>query len=107
MSEANTGKRPSTPITVRVIYDSKPKPKAGERRVTKKHGLQIRVQEMATNWNGVPVGRIVRAGKPVFYWCRPQDLPKWDRHWLSEEEMQKHFPTNGYPAGYMQQRGAA
>ena len=107
MSETNTVERPVMPITVRVTYASKPKPKAGERRRTNKHGLQIRVQAMATNWNGEPIGRVVRAGRPVFDWCKPSDLQPWDRHWLTGEEMDKYFPVDQYPAGYMQQRGAA
>lgn len=37
----NTIKQPVVPVNVRVVYASKPKPKAGERRITKKHGLQI------------------------------------------------------------------
>ena len=54
------------PLVVRVSYrSSKPKPKAGDRRVTKKHGLQIRVQCMARDFTGgKPLGRIVSGGPP-------------------------------------------
>lgn len=81
-------------------------PQAGDRRVTKKHGLQIRVQVRAKDWKGQPFGFLVRSGRPVFEWCAPQDLASWDRHHLTPEEKAKHFPPER-EAGYMQMRGAA
>lgn len=64
----------------------KTKPKAGDRRETKTHGLQIRVQGMARKPNGEPIGRLVSNGKPVLYWRRPGELDPWDYHHLSAEE---------------------
>jgi hypothetical protein len=59
------------------------KPKAGDTRVTKKHGLQIRVQCMARDWaTGEPIGRMVRNGRPVFDWRKPVELDPWDQHLL-------------------------
>ena len=65
---------------------SKTAPKAGDRRVTKKHGLQIRVQCMARDWQGKPIGRIVSNGRPVFDWRKPIELDRWDQHLLTEQE---------------------
>lgn len=84
----------------------RPTPNAGDRRTTKKHGLQIRVHARARDWNGRPFGFLVRSGRAVYEWRSPQDLEPWDRHFLSEEERQRHFPPEREP-GYMQQRGAA
>lgn len=82
--------RGARPHVVRVRYytgSSKPKPKAGDRRTTKMHGLQIRVQCMARDFRtGAPIGRIVRAGRPVFDWRKPIELDPWDYHLLTEAE---------------------
>lgn len=76
------------------IVSSKPtpKPKAGDRRTTKTHGLQIRVQCMARDWSGQPIGRIVRAGRPVFDWRKPIELDPWDHHHLTADELAKVTP---------------
>lgn len=92
--------------SVRYMPASKPKPRAGDRRVTKKHGLQIRVQCRATDWSGAPIGLLMNRGRPVFEWREPQHLAKWDRYLLTPEEMARYFPPER-EAGYMQQRGAA
>ena len=60
------------------------KPKAGDTRVTKKHGLQIRVQCMARTMTGEPIGRMVRNGRPVFDWRKPVELDPWDQHLLKD-----------------------
>ena len=93
------------------FYTSAPakrKPQAGDRRFTKKHGLQIRVQDMAMGFggSGKPIGRVVNGGRPVFSWVEPQRLAAWDRHHLTPDELAKHFPPEREP-GYMQGRGAA
>ena len=85
---------------------SKPKPRAGDRRVTKKHGLRIRVQSMARHADGTPIGRIVSGSRPVFSWVKPQHLATWDRYLLAPDEIAEYFPPEREP-GYMQQRGAA
>lgn len=81
---------PARPHVVSVRYftgSSKPKPKAGDRRTTKKHGLQIRVQCMARDWmTGKPIGRMVSNGRPVFDWRKPLELDPWDYHHLTAEE---------------------
>lgn len=99
----------AAPCVTRVRYFSTPTrraPQAGDRRVTKKHGLQIRIHVRAKDWQGRPFGFLVRGGRPVYEWCEPQHLPAWDRHFLSPEEKAKHFPPEREP-GYMQGRGAA
>lgn len=58
-------------------WTSKPrkKPKAGDRRVTKKHGLQIRVHQRSN-------GCLVMGGGHRYYlyeWCKPEDLSDWDK----------------------------
>ncbi len=86
---------PVRPHAVLVRYytgASKPKPKAGDRRTTKTHGLQIRVQCMARDFRtGAPIGRIVRNGRPVFDWRKPLELDPWDYHHLTEAE-RAHLP---------------
>jgi hypothetical protein len=80
----------SKPISVRYFTSPakpKPKPKAGDRRTTKKHGLQIRVQCMARDWQGKPIGRIVNNGRPMFDWRKPAELDPWDHHHLTREEL--------------------
>lgn len=62
------------------------KPQAGDRRTTKKHGLQIRVQCMARSINGKPMGRMVSGSRPVFAWRKPVELDEWDLHHLTQPE---------------------
>lgn len=82
--------RPVRPHVVRVRYytgSSKPAPKAGDRRTTQKHGLQICVQCMARDFTtGRPLGRLVLNGRPVFGWRKPLELDPWDYHHLTEVE---------------------
>lgn len=92
-------------ITI-ICKPQRPKPKAGDRRVTKAHGLQIRVHDMAVGPRGSPIGRTFRQGRPCFTWMSPSDLATWDRHHLTPDERQKFFPPER-EAGYMQMRGAA
>lgn len=96
-------------MRIHILKPQKRRPQAGDRRITKKHGLEIRVQDMATGFGagvGRPIGRVVRAGRPVFSWVKPQNLAPWDRHHLTDEERAKYFPPER-ELGYMQQRGAA
>lgn len=94
-------------MRIHILKPQKRRPRAGDRRVTKKHGLQIRVQDMATGFgNGRPIGRMVSNGRPMFSWVKPEHLAPWDRHHLTDEERAKFFPPEREP-GYMQQRGAA
>lgn len=92
--------------SVRYYGPAKRKPQEGDRRVTKAHGLQIRIHARAKDFKGQPFGLLMRSGRPVFEWCEPQHLPKWDRHHLTPEERRRYFPPEREP-GYMQQRGAA
>lgn len=80
-------------------------PKAGDRRVTKAHGLQIRVHIRARDTRGNPMGMVCSNGRPLFDWCKPQHLAPWDRHYLSPDELAEYFPPEREP-GYMQMRGA-
>lgn len=79
---------PVTSITYRSGPAPRAKPKACDRRVTKKHGLQIRVQSMARSFsiNPTPIGRLFSNGRPVFEWRKPEELEVWDRHHLTAEE---------------------
>lgn len=94
-------------MRIHILKPQKPRPKAGDRRVTKKHGLEIRVQDMATHpCSGRPLGRMVSGSRPMFSWRKPEHLAPWDRHLLTDEERAKYFPPER-EAGYMQQRGTA
>lgn len=103
------------PVITSVRYYStkrRPKPKAGDRRVTKKHGLQIRVWDVATNWRGDVIGHRVSNGRPCYSWVCPKDLRTSDRWYLTPEERAHYFPNEYAPGvvhgcGHMQQRGAA
>ena len=77
-----------------ITAPKRPCPRAGDRRITKKHGLQIRVQDMAMGYgnNPRPIGRVVSNGRPVFSWVKPERLEPWDRHHLTAEELVKYFP---------------
>lgn len=83
---ANKGARPAPVITdVKITVTTGKskafkKPAVGDVRFTKKHGIEIRVQDMATN-NGVPIGRVVSGGRPCLSWCKPEYLRDWDK-WL-------------------------
>lgn len=73
--------------SIRYFYTSGDKrSQVGDRRVTKKHGLQIRIHVRAKDWQGKPIGYLVRSGRPVLEWCAPKDLPVWDQHLLTPEE---------------------
>lgn len=92
--------------SIRFFKQSKRKPKAGDRRITKKHGLQIRIHDRARDHDGKPWASLMSNGRPVFSWCKPEHLASWDQHYLSFEEKAKYFPEED-KIGYMQQRGAA
>lgn len=64
------------------------KPKAGDRRTTKAHGLQIRV------WLRAPCGAMrVSNGRPCFDWVKPADLAPEDRHYLTTDERKEPWAT--------------
>lgn len=99
-------------VTIRITTaPARKRPKAGDRRVTKKHGLQIRVHDMACvpgSWPRAARGRLYNNGRPCFTWVCPQDLEPWDRHHLTPEELAEYFPPGPpHGCGHMQGRGAA
>jgi hypothetical protein len=70
----------------------RPKPRDGDRRTTKKHGVQLRTLTRALDQRGQPIGFLVSNGRPVFSWTCLCDLKPWDRHWLTAEERATYFP---------------
>lgn len=58
------------------------KPAVGDVRFTKKHGIEVRVQDMATR-NGQPIGRGVSGSRPCMSWCKPEHLREWDKDMLN------------------------
>lgn len=66
---------------------SRPRPRAGDTRRTKRHGLQIRVQCMGRDMAGRPIGRLVSNGRPVYGWRKPSELDTWDQHLLQRPEI--------------------
>lgn len=56
-------------------------PRTGDRRTTKKHGLQIRIPERI---NGCT--HVNSRGKPYYVWVKPADLPTVYHYLLSKEE---------------------
>lgn len=73
------------------------KPRPGDRRTTKKHGLQIRTWDRATDRSGKPTSYIVSNNRPRFSWTCPKDMKPWDRHYLTPEEA-AHFFQQEVPA---------
>lgn len=90
--------QPSTPSRVTSIHFSRTpvrkKPKPGDRRTTKLHGLQIRVQVMAKDACGRPIGRVVNYGRPSFEWRKPEHLEPWDQHHLTAQEREALLPSD-------------
>lgn len=82
------------------------KPHQGDRRITKAHGLQIRVMAMVHDGMGRPIGFDCTGGRQRYEWRKPQELRPSDRYLLTHEERARYFPPEREP-GYMQQRGAA
>lgn len=82
------------------------KPRQGDRRVTKKHGEQIRVFKMVRDMQGRVIGHDCTGGRQRFEWvpiAEARAHGAW-HHWTDEERAK--YDTE-YSAGYMQQRGAA
>lgn len=65
---------------------TRPKPKAGDRRITKKHGLRIRVPEIH---NGM---HVYSGSRPCYAWCKPADLPRFYQRYLTTDELAAYFP---------------
>lgn len=77
-----------TRITIAITTAaSRPRPQEGDTRRTKRHGLQIRVQRMARDFHGRPIGRLVSGGRPVYAWRKPAELDPWDQHLLQRPEI--------------------
>lgn len=76
------------------------KPQQGDRRVTKKHGEQIRVFQKSQGCY------VVSNGRHCYEWVPIAEAAAYGaaHHW-TDEERAKYQPE--YAAGYMQQRGAA
>lgn len=62
-------------VQVRYYYGApRKKPREGDRRETKAHGVQYRVQEVARDHAGRPIGYRVSNGRPVYEWKCPAEL---------------------------------
>ncbi|MDQ7982247.1 hypothetical protein QYH69_34040 [Paraburkholderia sp. SARCC-3016] len=79
---------------------TRPKPRVGDRRVTKKHGEQIPVFQRSQG------SYVVSNGRPCYEWVPISEAKAHGaaHHWTPEERAKY---DNEYAAGYMQQRGAA
>jgi hypothetical protein len=64
---------------------ARPKPKTGDRRTTKKHGLQIRIP-MICDFGPGRGAHVYSGGRPCFEWAKPHELPARFRHYLTAEE---------------------
>lgn len=89
-----------------VTTPQRKKPREGDRRVTKKHGEQIRVCVMVHDMQGRVIGFNCTGGRQNYEWVSIADAGKHGaRHHWTDEERAKY--DTEYRAGYMQQRGAA
>lgn len=53
-------------------------PQAGDRRVTKKHGEQVRIPSMVHNWRGEPIGYDCTGGRQNYEWVSIDKVPdRW------------------------------
>ncbi|MWA16526.1 hypothetical protein [Burkholderia pseudomallei] len=83
----------------------RPKPKVGDRRVIR--GVEhIRVFKMATDMLGRAIGYDCTGGRQRFEWVPVSEARahRAEHHWTDAERAKY---GSEYPAGYMQQRGAA
>lgn len=98
LGQVERGVRPHV-TSVRVTYgEPRKQPKAGDRRTTKTHGVQIRVQRMARDWQGKPIGRIVSSGRPCYDWRTPRELDPWNHYLLTADERAALVGRPGGPA---------
>jgi hypothetical protein len=76
-------------VQVRYFYgEPRKKPREGDRRETKAHGVQYRVQEIARNpATGHPIGYRVSNGRPVYEWRAAAELlgTRYE-HYLTAED---------------------
>jgi hypothetical protein len=94
-------------VRIHISYEpTRPKPRVGDRRVTKKHGEQIRVCVMAHDSLGRVIGYDCTGGRQNYEWVPISEAKAHGaaHHWTREERAK--YDTD-YPPGYMQQRGAA
>lgn len=63
------------------------KPRAGDRRTTKKHGLQIRQPTLAKDHLGRVIGFDCTGGRQNYEWVSPRDLhPLYHCHLTAQEK---------------------
>ena len=75
-------------IRVRYYYGaSRQKPREGDRRETKAHGPQYRIQEVARDHAGRPIGYRVSNGRPVYEWKAAAELlgTRYEHHLTAED----------------------
>lgn len=72
-------------VTVR-SQPNRPKPKQGDRRTTKKHGLQIRIMKRDSHGSF-----IVSGGRQLYEWVSPSAIPHQCAHLLTDEERAKYL----------------
>ena len=65
-------------------------PEKGDRRTTKKHGLQIRVQEYSDIYRAWVVNS---NGRPRYNWVDIDSLDVRDRWLLTKEEREKYYES--------------
>lgn len=65
-------------IHIRTI-PTRPKPKTGDIRTTKKHGLQIRIPYKIDGCY------IVSSGRQMYEWIKPEDLPDRYSHYIPKD----------------------
>jgi hypothetical protein len=78
-----------TPRVTSIRFYSGPvrrQPRVGDRRTTKKHGLQIRVFKMVKSPWGETLGYDCTGGRQRYEWKAPAELGLSDRHLLTAEE---------------------
>lgn len=64
----------------------RPKPKAGDRRTTKRHGPQVRVMKVARNTRGEPIGYDCTGGRQRYEWVSLAEAAKGGNGYLLTKE---------------------
>lgn len=77
---------------IRITYTSgpaRPRPRVGDRRTTKKHGMQIRVLKMARDHRGRVIGLDCTGGRQRYEWVKLHELDKGDEWMLTNDEREQ------------------
>lgn len=67
-------------MKITINFTARKKPATGDQRVSKKHGLQIRIPSMVHGPRGEPIGFDCSGGRQRYEWRKPDELvgTRWE-----------------------------